>query len=59
VQLSQEQQAEFNVDNGIKGSSVAGDRKQMVKRDKRFKENRNFLLDPDGFEMPFPSSTDS
>jgi len=47
-----------NMDNGTKGASVATDRKLMVKRDKRFKDNRSFLLNPDGFDMPMPASID-
>jgi len=46
------------MDNGTKGASVATDRKLMVKRDKRFKDNRSFLLNPDGFDMPMPASID-
>ena len=28
----------------------------MLKREKRFADNRTLLLDPSGFEMPFPAS---
>ena len=47
------------MDHNIRSGSVASERKLIQKRDKRFKENRSFLLNPDGFEMPFPTSTDS
>ena len=31
----------------------------MLKRDKRHEANQNMLLDPDGFEMPFPEGGNS
>lgn len=31
----------------------------LVKREKRFAENRKLLLDPEGFEMPKPLGEDS
>jgi len=46
------------MDNGIK-TSFSADRKLMARREKRFASNRDFLLSPDGFEMPFPASLDS
>ena len=54
--LSQEQQAEFEIDYNSGNSTSASDRKLMLKREKRFIANRTMLLDPSGFEMPFPSS---
>ena len=30
----------------------------MLKRDKRFTQNRSMLLDPEGFEMPYPETVD-
>ena len=56
--LSQEQQAEYNIDHSKTGS-VANDRKLISRRDRRFKENHNFLQSSDGFEMPFPASVDT
>lgn len=38
---------------------MALDRKVLAKREKRFANNREFLLDPEGFEMPFPSSSET
>lgn len=53
--LSSEQKAESDLDNGIKGQNSA-EKKLVAKREKRFAKNRELLLDPDGFEIPFPKT---
>jgi len=39
--LSQEQQAEFNTDFGIKGPNQSAERSLITKREKRFSQNKN------------------
>lgn len=42
-----------------KNSSSKADRQLLKKRDSRFKNNKEMLSDPEGFEMPYPETTDS
>ena len=58
LKLASEQQADDHMDNGIKGNSVKAERQAIASREKRFKDNRAVLNDPDGFEMPMPQSID-
>ena len=44
---------------GIKQAGSTQEKKLLVKREKRFGQNKSFLLDPEGFERPFPASIDS
>ena len=44
------------MDYNTSNSTSAQGRKLMLKREKRFIENRTLLLDPSGFNMPFPTS---
>ena len=57
IQLSQEQQAEYNVDFNLKNSNA--EKKLLNKRSERFVTNSEMLLDADGFDMPQPASLDS
>ena len=42
-----------------KNSSSKADRQLLKKRESRFKNNKEMLSDPEGFEMPYPETTDS
>lgn len=58
-QLSNEQHAECEIELKGKGKDTQLERKALLNREKRFKQNERLLLDRDGFQLDFCSQLES